>query len=220
MWWLLSSLLFAEEPSMTMVVEASKDIEFYVAPIKVRNYTQETKVEMVIDKDAAFTYAGNYVRNIKVSNGRGGYEPPSITGHKVMVYNDRTIKYAWDDCDYVKDALGCSVQNSHYYLETIVTVDDNQLVVKTTLYDPEAQIVVSSSTTDDKIVRWIRQQEVTVTQQQQGGGLLGGSGGTTTTVHKPKEEMPLKWEIPHSLTDRMIQQLMIGTFVSIRLDLY
>lgn len=214
MWWLLSSLLFAEEPSMTMVVEASKDIEFYVAPIQVRNYTQETQVETVIDKDAAFTYVGNYVRHIKVSNGRGGYEPTSITGHKVMVYNDRTIKYAWDDCDYAKDALGCSVQNSHYYLETIVTVDDNQLVVKTTLYDPQAQVVVSSSSTDDKIVRWIRQQEITVTQQS--GGLMRGD---TTTIHKPKEELPLKWEIPHSLTDRMIQQLMIGTFVSIRLDL-
>ena len=215
MLWLLTSLLFAGEPSMTIVVEASKDIEFYVAPIKVRNYTQETSVEMVIDKDAAFTYAGNYARNIKVSNGRGGYEPPSITGHKVMVYNDRTIKYAWEDCDYEKDALGCSVQNSHYYLETIVTVDDNQLVVKTTLYDPQAQVIVSSSTTDDKIVRWIRQQEITVTQQS--GGLMGGD---TTTIHKPKEELPLKWEIPHSLTDRMIQQLMLGTFVSIRLDIY
>ena len=221
------SLLYADEHPetqdtsgiMEITVDAHRDIEFYVAPIKVKNYTQQTNVEVVIDTDAAFTYAGSYISHIKVSNGRGAYEPPSVLNKKVLVYNERTIKYAWEDCNYRKDALGCSIQNNHYYLETIVTVDDNELVVKTTLYDPYAQVVISSSRSDSKIVRWIKQQEIKMTQSQQGGGLLGGSGGTTVTVEKPKEELPLKWEIPHSLTDRMIQQLMLGTFVSIRLDL-
>ena len=219
--WLLFvlGLSFAEEQGMTIVVEASKDIEFYVSPIKVNDRTSEgLQIETVIDKDAAFTYLGAYIRNIKIANGRGGYEPASITGHDVKVYNERTIKYAWKDCNYKRSPLECSISNSHYYLETIVTVDNNQLVVKTTLYDPDAQIVLSSSTADDKIIRWIKQQEITVKQEQQQGGLLGG-GGSATTIHKPKEEMPLKWEIPHSLTDRMIQQLMLGTSASIRLDL-
>jgi len=219
MLWLLTSLLFAQEPAMTMVVEASRDIEFFVAPIKVHDYTSpDIIIETVVDKDAAFTYMGSYIRNIKVSTGRGGHAPASITGHDVKVYNERTIKYAWEDCNYKRDPLGCSVKNSHYYLETIVTVDDNQLVVKTTLYDPSAQVVLSSSRTDDKIVRWIKQQEITVRQEQQQGGLLGGSG-QSTTVHKPKEELPLKWEIPHTLTDRMLQQLILGTTASIKLDL-
>ena len=219
MFWLLTSLLFAQEPSMTMVVEASSDIEFFVAPIKVHDYTSEDIIiETVIDKDAAFTYLGSYIRNIKVSNGRGGYEPASLTGNDVKVYNERTIQYAWQDCNYKRDPLGCSVKNSHYYLETIVTVDDNQLVVKATLYDPEAQVVISSSRTNDKIIRWIRQQEITVRQEQQQPGLLGG-GGQATTIHKPKEEMPLKWEIPHTLTNKMIQQLILGTSVSIKINL-
>ena len=219
MLWLLTSLLFAQEPSMTMVVEASRDIEFFVAPIKVHDYTSEDiNIETVIDKDAAFTYLGSYIRNIKVSNGRGGYEPASLTGNEVKVYNERTIKYAWEDCNYKRDPLECSVKNSHYYLETIVTVDDNQLVVKATLYDPEAQVVISSSRANDKIIRWIRQQEITIRQEQQQGGLLGGSG-QATTIHKPKEEMPLKWEIPHNLTNRMIQQLILGTSASIKIDL-
>jgi hypothetical protein len=67
-------------------------------------------------------------------------------------------------------------------------------------------------------VRWIRQQEITVRQEQQQGGLLGGSG-QATTIHKPKEELPLKWEIPHTLTNRMIQQLILGTSASIRVEL-
>ena len=219
MLWLLTSLLFAQEPAMTMVVEASRDIEFFVAPIKVHDYTSEDiTIETVVDKDAAFTYMGSYIRNIKISTGRGGHAPASITGHDVKVYNERTIEYAWQDCNYKRDPLGCSVKNSHYYLETIVTVDDNQLVVKATLYDPDAQVVLSSSRTDDKIIRWIRQQEITVRQEQQQPGLLGG-GGQSTTIHKPKEEMPLKWEIPHTLTNRMIQQLILGTSASIKVEL-
>ncbi|MBC8150959.1 MAG: hypothetical protein H8E97_06700 [Bacteroidetes bacterium] len=219
MLWLLTSLLFAQEPDMTMIVEASKDIEFFVAPIKVHDYTSENIIiETVVDKDSAFTYMGSYIRNIKISTGRGGHAPASITGHDVKVYNERTIKYAWENCNYKRDPLECSVKNSHYYLETIVTVDDNQLVVKATLYDPHAQVVLSSSRTDDKIIRWIKQQEITTRQEQQQGGLLGGSG-QATTVHKPKEELPLKWEIPHTLTDRMVQQLILGTSASIKIEL-
>jgi len=219
MLWLLTSLLFAQEPQMTMVVEASKDIEFFVAPIKVYDYTSEDiTIEAVIDKDSAFTYFGSYIKNIKIDNGRGGYEPASITGHTVKVYNERTIKYVWEDCNYRRDPLTCTVQHSQYYLETIVTVDDNQLVVKATLYDPDAQVVLSSSRTDDKIVRWIRQQEITIRQEQQQGGLLGGSG-QATTIHKPKEELPLKWEIPHTLTNKMVQQLILGTAAGLRLDI-
>lgn len=218
MLWLLTSLLFAQEPSMTMVVEASKDIEFFVAPIKVSNQAQTMNIEAVIDSDAAFAYVGNYVKNIKVSNGHGGYEPISLSGQEARVYNERTIKYAWDNCNYRRDPLDCSVKNSHYFIETIVTVDDNQLVVRVTLYDSNAQVFLSASTTDDKIVKWIKQQEISMKQEQQQGGLLGGSG-TATTVHIPKEEMPLKWEIPHSLTDGMLQQIVLGMFVSIKIDL-
>lgn len=219
MFWLLTSILFAQEPAMTMVVEASKDIEFYVAPIKVQDLTSENiEIETAIDRDAAFTYMGSYIKNIKVSNGYGGYVPTAISGHNVKVYNERTIQYAWENCNYRRDPLACAVQNSHYYLETIVTVDDNQLVVKATLYDPDAQVLLSASRTDDKIVRWIKQQEITVKHEQQQGGLLGG-GGQATTIHKPKEELPLKWEIPHTLTNRMIQQIILGTSASIKLDL-
>lgn len=223
-WLMLFSLLHAQEPAtedaqLEIVVDGHKEIEFYVSPIKVQDFTSEdVNIETVIDKDSAFTYFGSYIRNMKFDNGRGGHEPASITGHSVKVYNDRTIKYAWPDCNYKRDPLGCSYQNSHYFLETIVTVDDNQLVVKTTLYTPDAQVVSSSSRTNDKIIRWIKQQEITIRQEQSQGGLLGG-GGSATTIHKPKEELPLKWEIPHTLTNSMIQQSILGmSMISLDLD--
>lgn len=220
MLWLFISLLFAQEPSATMVVEASRDIEFYVSPIKIKDYTSENiQIETAIDTDSAFTYLGAYIQNIKVSTGRGGYEPVTLSHPRPKVYNERTVTYVWENCNYKRDPLKCTVQNGQYFLETIVTVDDNQLVVKATLYDPDAQVLLSSSRTDDKIVRWIKQQELTVRQEQQSGGLLGGNG-QATTIHKPKEELPLKWEIPHTLTNRMVQQLILGTSVSIKLELH
>ena len=58
---------------------------------------------------------------------------------------------------------------------------------------------------------WIKQQDVIVTQQQ-------GMFGSTTTVHKPKEEMPLKWEIPPRLFSQMIYQASIGLWTGVKLD--
>ena len=46
----------------------------------------------------------------------------------------------------------------------------------------------------------------------------GGGGGTTTTIHQPKEELPLKWEIPHMLTDKMVRDTVIGLWTGLRLE--
>ncbi len=222
---LLTCLALAEEPEISetpadavIEVVASKDIEIFVAPIKVKNLSTDQKIEAIIDTDSAFTYTGSYApRNVKTLNARGVYEPLSMLGVEMMVYNERTIGYHWPDCNYRRDPLKCTIANSQYFLETIITVDDNQLVVRSTLYDSYAQVVTSSTRTDDKIVRWIKQQETTVVVNQQNGGMLGG-GGTTTTIHQPKEELPLKWEIPHMLTDKMVRDTVIGLWTGLRLE--
>lgn len=216
--WFLLNVLFARaqepsQPTATAEIEvvASKDIEVFVAPIKIKNLSTDGKIEAVIDPDSAFTYTGSYApHNTKTLNDRGIYVPLSVAGVEMMVYNERTIRYHWPDCNYKKDPLSCTVANSQYFMETIITIDDNQLVVRATLYDSDAQVVSSSTKTDDKIVRWIRQQETTVIQQQ-------GFSGSQTITHKPKEELPLKWEIPHMLTDNLIREVMIGLWTGIRL---
>tara|TARA_B100002019_G_scaffold277402_1_gene277191 strand:+ start:12300 stop:12977 length:678 start_codon:yes stop_codon:yes gene_type:complete len=221
---LLACLAFAEEPEAIETVAdaeievvASKDIEVFVAPIKINNLSTGQTIEAVIDEDSAFAYTGSYApRNVKTVNDRGIYEPLSLAGVEMMVYNERTIGYHWPDCNYRRDPLKCTIANSQYFMETIITIDDNQLVVRSTLYDSYAQVVSTSTQTDNKIVRWIKQQETTVVVNQQNGGLLGG-GGTTTTIHQPKEELPLKWEIPHMLTDKMIRDTVVGLWTGLRL---
>ena len=49
----------------------------------------------------------------------------------------------------------------HFFVETVVTVDDNQLTVRMTMYDPQLQVVNSGLSTEEMEVNWIKQQEVT-----------------------------------------------------------
>ena len=243
MWFLFCSLLFAQEPGAvteggTIVVEAYQDIQVYVAPIQIVDRTQETQVEAVIDSDAAFTYSGTFWRNAKVPAGINSWQPITMGKRKMMLYNSNTIKFVWEDCSYDRAPLECSFRNDHYFLQTIVHVDDNQLVVKATLYDSDAQVVTSATRTNNKIIRWIKQQEINVSQgmpvqplqqplPQQNCGLTNCSPivqipssqqAPQIAINKPKEEMPLKWEIPHTLTDGMVRQAMLGVWTGVRLE--
>ena len=211
MWTLFCGLLFAAEPA-EIVVEAYRDIQVYVADIKVINQTSETYVETVIDTKASYTYTGQFWKTAKVPAGVNSWQPIELGDRNLMVYDDRTIDLAWDNCNYRRTPLRCSVQNDHYFVETIIHVDDNQLVVKATIYDSNGQIVNSSRRVDNKIIKWIKQQEVTMIQQQ-------GMTGSQTMVNKPKEELPLRWEIPHTLTDGLLRQTMMGLWVGVKLKL-
>ena len=228
--WLFLSMLIANAgaPPVTtadtvIVVEAYRDIQVYISPITVVDRTIETSVEAIVDPDAAFTYSGSFWRNAKVPNGYNGWQPVTLGNRELKIYNRKTIEYVWPDCNYNRDPMECSYRNDHYYLETTVYVDDNQLVVKAVLYDSEAQVVGVSTQVNNKIIRWIKQQEITTAQQTQqiqipaqqnscGPGScssisspVNSTAGNITKVYKPKEELPLKWEIPHRLTDNMIK---------------
>jgi len=130
--WLLFmlGLAAAEEPAAEIIVEAHRDIEVYVAPIEVMVSTNLENIEAEIDVNAAFAYSSSYSHNAKIDNRHGGYEPVSLNHGRIKVYNEDTIIYAWDDCNYKIKPLACSIQNSHYYVETTIHVDDNELVVR------------------------------------------------------------------------------------------
>ena len=243
MWLLFCSLLFAQEPNDMevgefIVVEAHRDIEVYVAPIEVIVSTNVENIEAEIDTNTAFAYSSVYSHIAKVSTGRGSYEPVELNHGKIKVYNEDTIVYAWEDCNYRIKPLKCSIQNNHYYLETTVHVDDNELVVRAMLFDQDAQVVAIGTSRNGKIIKWIKQQEI---QQQQtvysqqvnqgsqrncgtssctpGQSSVSNSPMSTVTTNKPKEELPLKWVIPHRLLNKNIQQAMLLMWASTKLDI-
>ncbi len=249
MWLLFCSLALGGEPventeeavAATVIVEAYHDIQVYVAPILVIDKTENTSVETAIDSDSAFTYSGTFWRYAKVPAGVNRWQPVTLGNRKLMLYNSNTIKYVWNDCNYSSKPMECSFRNDHYFLETLVHVDDNQLVVKATLYNSDAQIVTTVTRTDNKIIKWIKQQEVNVSQsstpipqQQIQAALPQQNCGTSNCsplvqvpntqqqqqviINKPKEELPLKWEIPHTLTDGLVRQAMLGVWTGVRLE--
>ena len=207
-------LMFAagQEPEAqadeTIVVEAHKNLELYVAPITMD--IRSTEVEAVINDQATFRYASTYWRNAKFKNERGVYEP--ITMHSNMkVYSIDTIEYVWDNCNYKRDAKKCAYLNSHMLLETHITIDDHQIVVNMMLYGPDMTVISAATNTSQSTIRWIRQQEQTVIMQS---GLMGNQ----TIVHTPKEELPLKWLIPTNLMEKHVSQAAMRIFAGVRIN--
>jgi hypothetical protein len=96
--------------------------------------------------------------------------------------------------------MKCAFDNKHFFVETVVTVDDNQLTVRMTMYDPQLQVVNSGLSTAEMEVNWIKQQEVTNIQTTQ------QDGTKTNLTHYGMERMPLKWEIPHHLLEKHIRE--------------
>ena len=93
--------------------------------------------------------------------------------------------------------MRCSFENGHFFVETVITVDDNQLTVRMTMYDPELQVVNSGLSTEEMTVNWIKQQEVTNVQN------TARDGSKTEVTHTGLEKHPLKWEIPHHLLENI-----------------
>ena len=227
---LFVSIVHAEEIP-EMVIEASRDFELYVAPVKFHVY--DSSIEVVLPHNIVHIHASNHAqRSIVKEPNYGSYEPISSHGG-FKVYNSETIKYAWENCNYDKDHRKCAWQNSHYFLETDITVDKNELTVTMSLYNSEMQIVGSSVTTNKKIVRWIKQQSRTIQRRRVpnqvntiGGNCSGNSctpnrGGSyieESVVHQPKEEKPLKIEIPHALSEKLIEKGSLSLWIQRKID--
>ena len=188
-----SSLLFI------LGLASADTLDFYVAPIRVLDRTSEKNIEQVIDGEFAFTLSSAYSESFKVRNERGTYSPVLMEFEDVRVYNNKTIKYYYK-CDYRLDPMKCAYDNKHFFVETVVTVDDNQLTVRMTMYDPQLQVVNSGLSTEEMKVNWIKQQEVTNVEK------TDRDGSKTNMTHYGLEKHPLKWEIPHHLLEKHIRE--------------
>lgn len=197
---------------MTMIVNLLLGLAFagglsiYVSPIETTNYNFSTKVDSFTDPHSPFYFASMYIDSAKMKNERGVYETVGHLSEDTMLYNEKTIKTTGTKCDYKAEPLTCSMKEGHHYIETTVSVTDSQLIVRSTFYSPKARVLSSSSRTDEKIVIWIRQQEITVTQK----------GNQTTTTYG-KEELPLKWEIPHKLLEEDVRQTMMSLLIGAKI---
>tara|TARA_B100000427_G_C15481356_1_gene583147 strand:- start:432 stop:1166 length:735 start_codon:yes stop_codon:yes gene_type:complete len=230
----LSSLYAQELPpasegeGLEIVVEAHKDFEVYVAPVQY--HIHDDSIEAKIPYDSVFMYANRFSHMAKVKSG-AIYEPVTMHGG-IKVYNKDTISYVWEDCDYNRDYRKCSFRNDHYYLETHITVDENEISVSMSLYDSDLQIVGSSIRTNQKVINWIKQQEEVINNSSSSNPVGANStcvdnscntvpiNNTTqdNTIIKKKEELPLKWEMPPKLLNKMIHQASLGLWAGVKIN--
>ena len=215
-----------EDADLEIIVEASSKFEVYVASIKYNIY--DDSIEAKVDPSSVFAYSSQHWRMAKVYNGRGGYEPITLNTEGFDVYSEETIEYAWDNCKYSRNPKKCSFQNGHYLLETIITVDENELTVNMMLYDNRMQVVSRGSSSEKKKVRWIEQEEsFSSTQTSSSVGVQNCMGqpcipsqiqsSQSSINNNPKEELPLKFEIPHRLLNKHIHQASMGLWASLKI---
>jgi len=203
---IVSSLL------MFLGMAEAKQIDFYVAPIEVHNKTRDKEIEQEIDKQLAFVFSTAYSRTFKVTTDRGTFVPAPMEFESIRLFNDKTVGYFYE-CEYKKDPIRCTIENEHYYVETVVTVDDNQLTVRMTMYGPDLQVINTSLSHEDMEVNWIKQQEVTNIQT------TARDGTKTDLTHYGLERLPLKWEIPHHLLEKHIREAASGLWLGAKIRL-
>ena len=219
----------------TIIVEARRNMVVYVDEPTIMNSSE--KISSEFNTDSIIGYVNSHARLGKVKNSRGTYEPVTMHTDRVEVYNIDTIEYAYSDCNYKRDPMTCSIQNDHYLVKTNISINDQEIIVRMTLFDSNALIVNSSSYSSREIVKWIKQQEETTavvtnprgSQTVSGGNNCSGNScsaisrtqqlsSTTTTTSKPKEELPLRFSIPPKLLDKNLHQASIGLFAGVKLD--
>ena len=184
----------------------ANEINIYVEPMKV--YKDGTEVINYISNQIVFTHSSQYVKMAKQKS-EYGWELIE-NADNVNVYNEKSISYRFKGCDYTEDALGCSVRNKHYYVRTFLELREDEALIIQQLFDSKARIVSSATSSSKKIIQWIKQQEVTVIQSQ---GLMGSQ----TVTHKPKEELPLKWEIPWRIFSNNFRQMSLRLWAGVKL---
>ena len=189
----------------------AQTLNFYVAPIDVVNKTRYQDIEQEIDEQLAFVKSAGYSNTPKIKNERGTYSPMSLSDYNINLYNDKTIVF-FSKCDFITSAMNCAMKENFYFVETVVTVDDHQLTVRMTMYDPDLQVINSSISHEDMVITWIKQQEVTNIQQQ------NRDGSVTNVTHTGLEKLPLKWEVPHFLLAKHIHEAASSLWLGTKID--
>ena len=193
--------VFAEP--LEIIVEDHANIEVYISSPKIKNYTED--VEGIIGEKVVYGYNSYHWKGAKVINSRGTYDP--IASHSIVkVYDKDTIKYAWDNCNYLLDAKKCANQNNHYLVETVITIDEHETHVQMMLYNPDMTLLSVSNITDRGEINYIKQQEIRMSMTS-----------SRMDIRIMPEQKPLKWVIPAHLLNRYVEQASKGLWLGVKI---
>jgi len=176
----------------------AQDIIVYASPLEVRR--NGSLISNGFGNEIVFSLASRHGRYARAK--RDFAWEYIANSDYFLVYNEKTIGYKFDGCDYKGAPVACSVRNKHYYVRGFVDLREDEGVITFQLWSPKGIIISSSSEASQKIIRWIKQQQVTVFKDG---------------FHLPKEELPLKWEIPYRLFQRDFDQASMKLWTGVKL---
>ncbi len=209
----LAVALANPEPSLTITVTDSVYEEIYYEEPRVM-----CSVPCSFEQDTTSIFIEANRKHLS------WYKHGKISG----IYNDETIGYAYEDCNFKRDPHGCASQNGLWVMRTKISVDESRASINIMIFDESASVIGSSTFTRFKKTRVIERKKVTQQQvpgtpmsisncnQQSGNCATIPSQTNGQTVNQTEDLEPVVVDIPPTLTARDIGQAMIMAYDSIR----
>lgn len=219
MWLLISNLLFAndsgnsEEAAAHIVVEDGRYEEIYFEEPRVMC---ETPCSFDQDTSSIFVEANSK------------HKTWLKAGKVIGVYNDETINFAYDDCNFKQNPHKCANENGLWVMRTTISINKDRASINIMLFDENAAMIGQGTFTRFKRTKVIQRKKVTqqqvpgqpgvATQCNKNTGACGtvpfqGNGQTATQT---EDLEPVVIEIPPTLSARDIGQTMIYVYDSVR----
>lgn len=196
MFFLLFNLLtsaVAEEAAMSITVESSPYTEVYLNKTKIICDGCEYS-----DDDSILFVAAN-------AHHRGWLKAGEITA----VYNDDTIGYAYPDCDFGRNAIGCTIESGIWMISSTIRSNEKYAGITLVLFDENGVVIGQSSYTRYAKTKIVYEEKVTPPAKTQALGFFPPEGPTTTKV-------PVTVKVPPILTTNDIHQAMMVLYSSVR----
>jgi len=209
---LFSLFTHAEEPTVSITVTDSRYEEIYFEEPRVM-----CSVPCSFEQDTSSIFV----------EANSKHRAWLKTGKVMGVYNDETIKYAYEDCNFKQNPHGCANENGIWVMRTTISIDAGRASINIMLFDDTAAMIGQGTYTKFKKIKVIERKKVT---QRQIPGSTGNvkcnkpdgscatipfqSGGQSQRL--VEDLSPTVIDIPPTLTARDIGQTMMMVYDSVR----
>jgi hypothetical protein len=143
---LLSLMVGAQEPHMTIIVKDNQFEEIYMEDPKV-----------ICSNPCSFQQDASVVFIEANRHHRAWFKAGEISA----IYNSETVKYTFGDCDFKNNPFQCAHDNGIWVLRTTITQDDNRASIHVMLFDENAIIIGQGTYTRAKRTTVIERKKIT-----------------------------------------------------------
>ena len=119
----------------------------------------------------------------------------------LSVYNDTNISFLYNDCDYTKYPLGCSIDHNHWMLQPIITLDKDRHTISLLLYNEHGEVIAQSSKVKKRKVKILNKVKIPI---------------AAAPIKKTEDLEPIRIEEKPLLTEYEIHQAVMMLCLSVK----